>query len=153
LWFQVDDGGLRYGLFRSDGSAKPALASFRAAAHYVGVTSGGSLVGNIRNAWLGTGSLAENGSPFDHGGGPFAHEWDFGYVQDFDGGAAGPCAIFDTGFRVAMGFWQAYLQGDNHLQLRFPVSGEYGYGAGTRQDFQGGYMTWAPADGVTVVLY
>lgn len=154
LWFQLDDGpGFRYGLFRSDGSAKPALGRFRAAAHYVGVRAGGAVVSKLRDAWVATGGLAENGSPFDHGGGPYAHYWDYGYVQDFDGGAIGPCAIFDTGFRVALGFWQSYLDCGTHAALRFPLSGEYAYGAGTRQDFQGGYLTWDPAAGVTVVVY
>ncbi len=154
LWFQLDDGpGFRYGLFRSDGSAKPALGRFRAAAHYVGLRDSGAVVSKLRDTWVATGGLAQNGSPFDHGGGPYAHYWDYGYVQDFAGGAIGPCAIFDTGFRVALGFWQTYLTGSNHAALRFPLSGEYAFGAGTRQDFQGGYLTWDAARGVTVVVY
>ena len=87
---------------------------------------------------------------YDNGGTAWAHWWDYGYVQDFDGGSIGQCAIFDTGHRVAMGFWQTYLQGGNHSYLRFPTTDEYGYGAGTRQDFQGGYMTWDPTNGVIV---
>lgn len=154
LWFQLDDGpGFGYGLFRADGSAKPALSRFRAAAHYVGARDGGAVVSAIRNTWAATGGLGANGSPFDHGGGTYAHLWDFGYVQDFTGGTLGDLAIFDTGFRVALGFWQMYLTGSTHAELRFPVSGEYAFGAGTRQDFQGGYLTWDPAHGVTKVVF
>jgi uncharacterized protein with LGFP repeats len=37
--------------------------------------------------------------------------------------------------------------------LKFPVSDEFGYGGGTRQNFEGGYMTWTAAQGVRVFYY
>jgi hypothetical protein len=104
----------------------------------------------ILNKFNSSGGMAANGSPFDNGGTAWAHWWDYGYVQDFQGGSIGPCAIFDTGYRVQSGFWQTYLQGNNHTRLRFPTSDEFGYGSGTRQNFQGGYMTWDPTNGVRV---
>lgn len=94
--------------------------------------------------------MPAHGSPYDNGGTAWVHWWDFGYVQDIDGGSVGDGAIFDTGYRVILGFWDTYLQGDNHTVLRFPVSDEYTWGSGTRQDFQGGYMTWDPVNGVQV---
>jgi hypothetical protein len=69
-------------------------------------------------------------------------------VQDFDGGSIGRGAIFDTGKSVIRGFWSVYL--NYHTYLRFPLTDEYAWGAGTRQDFQGGYMTWDPTNGVVV---
>lgn len=153
LWFQNDDGGpgFAYGLFRGDRSKKPAQAQFRAQAAYQGRRSDGTAVAKILEAWVRLGGMAANGSPEDRGGGPWAHPWDYGYVQDFSGGSIGPCALFDTGFRVAQGFWQAYLTGTNHSKLRFPTSDEYAIGGGAvRQDFQGGYMLWDAARGVRV---
>ena len=53
-----------------------------------------------------------------------------------------------TGHSVVRGFWTSYL--GYHTYLHFPLNDEYAWGAGTRQDFQGGYMTWDPANGVIV---
>ena len=154
FWFQNQDGGpgFAYGLFRSDGSKKPAQAQFRALSAYQGKKSDGTSVKKILDTFNSTGAMAQNGSPYDNGGGPFAHYWDYGYVQDYTGGSGtggGPCAIFDTGFRVAQGFWKTYLAG-NHTRLKFPTSGEYAIAGGTRQDFQGGYLTWDAKNGVRV---
>lgn len=153
LWFQNEDGGpgFGYGLFRSDGSKKPAQTRFRAAAAYQGRKADGTIVNKIVDAFNANGGLAAHGSPYDNGGGVFAHSWDYGYVQDFRGGSVGPCALFDTGYRVAMGFWQTYLSGGYHSHLRFPTSSEYAIGGGAvRQDFQGGYMLWDAVNGVRV---
>jgi hypothetical protein len=151
LWFQLDDnpaGALYYGLFQPSLTKKASWARFNSEATYEGIQSSGVTNTVIRDYFNSHGGLAVHGSPFDHGGTAWVHWWDYGYVQDFDGGSIGPCAIFDTGHRVAGGFWQAYLQGSNHPFLRFPISEEYSWGAGTRQDFQTGYMTWDPANGV-----
>ena len=153
LQFQMDDnppGNAYYGLFRSDLTKKPSWTTFNSKTTYQGKRSNGVTVTAILNYFNNNGGMSVHGSPYDNGGTAWAHWWDYGYVQDFDGGSIGQCAIFDTGHRVAMGFWQTYLQGGNHSYLRFPTSDEYGYGAGTRQDFQGGYMTWDPTNGVIV---
>lgn len=153
LWFQNDDGGpgFAYGLFRGDGSKKPAQAQFRAQAAYQGKRADGVTVAKIYDAFISGGGLAAHGSPYDNGGGLFAHPWDYGYAQDFRGGSLGPCAIFDTGYRVGQGFFKTYLAGSNHTKLRFPTSNEYAVGGGVvRQDFQGGYMLWDARSGVRV---
>lgn len=153
IWFQNEDGGpgFAYGLFRGDGSKKPAQTQFRALAAYQGRKADGTSVKKIVDSFNATGGLASNGSPYDNGGGLFAHTWDYGYVQDFRGGSVGRCAIFDTGYRVKTGFWQTYLDGNYHSRLRFPTSNEYGIGGGVvRQDFQGGYMLWDAVNGVRV---
>lgn len=156
LQFQLDDnvpGNMYYGLFRPNLTKKPSWTRFNTQTTYQGKRSNGATVTAILNKFNSSGGMAVNGSPYDNGGTAWAHWWDYGYVQDFDGGNVGPCAIFDTGFRVQMGFWTTYLQGDNHTRLRFPTSDEYGYAGGTRQDFQGGYMTWTPGQSVQVFYF
>jgi hypothetical protein len=153
LWFQLDDNpgaNMYWGLFRSNLTKKPSWTTFNSRNTYQGKRSNGVTVTAILNKYNSSGGLAANGSPYDNGGTAWAHWWDYGYVQDFDGGNIGKCAIFDTGYRVQMGFWETYLQGSNHTHLRFPTSDEFPFGAGTRQNFQGGYMTWDPANGVQV---
>jgi uncharacterized protein with LGFP repeats len=156
LWFQIDDipaAGHAYGLFRDDGSAKPAAARFRELATYEGRRADGSREDAIAAYFDAHGGMEENGSPYDNGGSAWVHGWDYGDVQDFDGGAIGRCAIFSIGgaaHRVARGFWGAYLERGLHDRLRFPVSDEYADGGGTRQDFQGGHLTWRPDRGVEV---
>jgi hypothetical protein len=152
LWFQMDDnppGNMYYGVFRSNLTKKPSWTNFNSQVTYQGKKSDGTTVTAILNYFNNNGGMATHGSPYDNGGTAWAHFWDYGYVQDFDGGSIGRCAIFDTGHRVAMGFWTTYLAG-NHARLKFPISDEYGFGSGTRQDFQGGYMTWDPTNGVVV---
>src|SRR5262245_42275783 len=98
---------------------KPSWTTFNNQTTYQGKRSNGQNVTAIVNYFNSTGGMAVNGSPYDNGGSAWAHWWDYGYVQDFDGGSIGNCAIFDTGHRVQMGFWQTYLQGNNHHHLRF----------------------------------
>jgi len=153
IQFLIEDnpaGGLYYGLYRPNLTQKPSYNTFRTKNTYEGKRSNGATVTAILNKFNSSGGMAASGSPYDNGGTAWAHWWDYGYVQDFDGGSVGKCAIFDTGYRVQMGFWQTYLQGNNHQYLRFPTSDEFGWGGGTRQNFQGGYMTWDPANGVVV---
>jgi hypothetical protein len=153
IWFNLDDnppGNGYYGLFRADLTKKPSWTKFNTQNTYQGKLSNGTTNTAILNYFNNNGGVATNGSPYDNGGSAWVHYWDYGYVQDFDGGSIGRCAIFDTGHRVAQGFWTAYLQGSNHTRLRFPTTEEYGYAGGTRQDFQGGYMTWDPTNGVRV---
>lgn len=153
MWFQLEDnppGNMYYGLFRSNLTKKPSWTPFSTRNNLQGKRSNGATVNAILNKFNSSGGLASNGSPYDNGGTLWAHYWDYGYVQDFKGGSVGACAIFDTGYRVQSGFWQTYLQGSNHTYLRFPTSDEFAFGSGTRQNFQGGYMTWDPVNGVRV---
>jgi hypothetical protein len=153
IWFQLDDnpaGGMSYGVFRSDLTKKPSWTKFNTQTTYQGKLSNGTTNTAITNYYNSSGGMAANGSPYDNGGSAWVHAWDYGNVQDIDGGSVGRGCIFDTGHRVIHGFWTAYLQGSNHTHLRFPLNDEYAWGSGTRQDFQGGYMTWDPVNGVRV---
>lgn len=118
-----------------------------------GQKSNGGVVKSIKKYYDTHGGLQNWGKPYDNGGGVYAHKWDFGYVQDFEGGATGNGAIFETGHGVAHDFWKTYLEGDNHKRLKFPKSEEYPYQDGTRQDFKGGYMTWDSVNKVRVYFY
>lgn len=153
IWFKLDDdpaGNLFFGVYRTNLTKKPSFNSLKNQTTYQGKRSNGNTVNAILNYFNNNGGMSVNGSPYDNGGSAWAHWWDYGYVQDFDGGSIGPNAIFDTGYRVAMDFWKTYLQGNNHSILRFPTSGEFAYQGGTRQNFQGGYMTWDPVNNVRV---
>ncbi|MBI2011506.1 hypothetical protein HYS91_01935 [Candidatus Daviesbacteria bacterium] len=156
LWFKLEEdpkAGLYFGLYRADGTQKPSYSKFKTANTYEGKKSNGTTVTKISSYFKNKGGLKAFGSPYDNGGSVYAHTWDFGYVQDFKGGEFGPLAIFDTGYRVQLGFWSEYLQNNNHNKLRFPTSDEFSSGLGVRQNFQGGYMTWNPITGVNVTVY
>jgi hypothetical protein len=158
MWFFLkDEPGLNYGIFRSSGlnttDRKAGWTNFHNSAAYEGKLSNGTTDNGILNYFNAHGGIATNGSPYDNGGTAFVHWWDYGNIQDFDGGSTGPNAIMSSSsgtFQVRSGFWQTYLQGANHNQLQFPTNDEYGWNGGTRQDFQGGYMTWDAANGVRV---
>lgn len=161
LWFNLQDSpGLNYGLYRASGlgtaDRKQGYANYQSGTTYEGRYSNLTTHAGILNYFNGHGGIATNGSPYDNGGTAWVHYWDYGYVQDLDGGSVGRNAIMSSGsgtFQVSHGFWDTYLQGSNHAVLKFPTSDEYGYGAGTRQDFQGGYMLWDSANGVRVFAF
>lgn len=153
MWFKLEDdppANLYFGLYRPDGSKKQSYNNFKTAATYQGLKKDGSAVKKIRDYYNSKGSIKAFGSPSDNGGSAWAHWWDYGYVQDFDGGNFGKLAIFDTGYRVQLGFWRKYLEESNHTKLKFPKSDEFPFNGGVRQNFQGGYMTWDPVNDVRV---
>jgi hypothetical protein len=86
------------------------------------------------------------------------HDWSDGKVQNYSGGAWGTSsAILESprnvgnAFWVHAGFWDTYKNlGGPYSALKFPTSDEFGYNGGTRQNFEGGYMTWTSAQGVQV---
>ncbi|WP_375773077.1 hypothetical protein NR798_20025 [Archangium gephyra] len=158
IWFYLQDSpGLNYGLYRASGlsstNQKAGYGNYVGAVTYQGRYSNLTVHTGIESYFNSHGGMATNGSPYDNGGTPWVHSWDYGYVQDFDGGSIGRNAIMSSSsgtFQVRSGFWTTYLQGTNHTRLKFPTSDEFGYGSGTRQNFQGGYMTWDPTNGVRV---
>ena len=158
VWFYLQDApGLNYGIYRSSGlnstDRKTGYTSYSNATAYQGHYSDLTTHTGILNYYNGHGGIATNGSPYDNGGTAWVHYWDYGYVQDLDGGSAGRNAIMSSSagtFQVRNGFWTTYLQGSNHTRLQFPTSDEFASGSGTRQNFQGGYMLWDPANGVRV---
>jgi len=160
-WFYLkDEPGLTFGLYRSSGLSendkKIGWTNFSNKVREEGRYSNRTINYNIANYFNNNGGMAAFGSPFDNGGSKWVHYWDYGYVQDFRGGYFGDSIIMTSSsgtFAIILGFRETYLSGNNHHILRFPVSDEYGWGSGTRQDFQGGYMTWDPYNGVVVHPY
>ncbi|REE66993.1 hypothetical protein A8990_1452 [Paenibacillus taihuensis] len=158
VWFYLqDEPDLKYGIFKTTGfgssDKKTGWTNYRNASAYEGKLSNGTTNTNILNYFNAHGGMATNGSPYDNGGSAYVHYWDYGYVQDYDGGSIGASCIMTSAsgtFQVRSGFWETYLQGSNHSYLQFPTGDEFAYGAGTRQNFQGGYLTWDPTNGVVV---
>jgi autotransporter-associated beta strand protein len=153
-YFQLDDNSsanLSYGLYRENLSAKPALTNFTTGATYEGRFTNGTTNTAILNYFNNTGGMSVNGSPYDNGGGPFVHAWDFGNVQDFDGGSVGKSAIFDTGHRVSGKLWQIYLLGW-HPVLKFPTADQVDFGISSlTQTFQGGSITTNDNGSISIV--
>lgn len=157
-WFFLQDGpGLTFGLFRSsglsNGDKKIGWTNFSNKVREEGRYSNRTTNANILNYFNNNGGMATFGSPIDNGGTKWVHYWDYGYVQDFKGGSYGDAIIMTSSsgtYAVVLGFRQTYLSGNNHTVLKFPTSNEYAWNGGTRQDFQGGYMTWDAVNGVVV---
>ena len=153
LHFQIDDipvAGHAYGLFRPGGSPKPAAARYGAVASYQGRRADGSRASAIVSYFEAHGGMAEHGSPYDNGGGPFVHGWDYGEVQDFAGGAVGRCAIFVTGGAadpVGGGVLGGPLRGGGHHPPRVPPPGPAAPRGGTRPGCPWGGPTLRPGAG------
>lgn len=89
------------------------------------------------------------------------HDWSDGKVQNYSGGPWGTSsAILESprnvgnAFWVHAGFWDTYKNlGGPYSALKFPTSDEFGFNGGSRQNFEGGYMTWTAAQGVRVFYY
>lgn len=158
-WFFLQDevADLKYGIFKltgfGDADKKLGWQTFKDKASEEGQYSDGTINSNIRNYFNNNGGLVNLGNPYNNGGTKWAHWWDYGYVQDFKDGAWEDLCVMTSSsgtFSVKYGFWDTYQAGGNHAYLKFPTNDEYAYGGGTRQDFQGGYMTWTPSEGIIV---
>lgn len=82
------------------------------------------------------------------------HRWGNGWAQDFDGGSLG-WTILVRGdsvgavYKVHTGFRGAWINYQGvYGYLGFPTSDEYGWGTGSKQDFQGGSLIWDAVNGV-----
>ena len=141
---------LVYGLFRADGSANPALSRFRAAAHYVGAArqrSGG--IGDPQHLGGDRGTLRKQLTVRPRRR-PVRPPLGLRLRSGISAGGPGrPGDLFDTGFRVALGFWQTYTGSTTPRcaspcpAVRLPAP------AAIRQDFRAATTTWDPARGVT----
>lgn len=90
-----------------------------------------------------------------------------GFAAYFSGGSLGPCAIYyqalgcagtqcaaynntNYAWLVRYGFYNYYSScgGPTYCWLGFPTSDEFGVSGGTRQNYEFGYLTWTPSQGV-----
>lgn len=163
-WFFLQDvpsADLYYGVFRSSGlteaDKKPGWTNLKTQCTFEGRWSAGGSTNQPILDYYNANGHAKMGNPYDNGGTAFVHNWDYGPVQDFDGGDLGRMTVFDAsdgvGYCVRGDFWQAIVSGSNHPNLEFPLGDQFFTGVGNKQFFEGGYMTWTQAGGTQVTLY
>ena len=161
-WFFLKDepaADLYFGVFRPTGLAeadrKPAWATLKTGCTYEGrLSAGGSVNGPILDYFTAKGHAAL-GNPIDNGGSAWVHNWDFGPVQDYDGGTLGPTIVFDSSDGLAYcasGVFRAAVLA-NHSALEFPLTDSFSTGSGERQNFEGGYVTWNATEGTQIHVY
>jgi hypothetical protein len=170
FWYNIHDDSQHFGIFDSSLNRKRAFWAYVAHVNNVGLYTPDGVAGNewpsdeVINEYFAQGRSVI-GAPYKDPSAPSwgikVHDWSDGKIQNFNGGATGS----ESGILVSprhpgyaywvhSGFWSTYLGlGGPYSALKFPVSDEYGYNGGTRQDFEGGYMTWTSAQGVRVFYY
>lgn len=161
-WFFLKDepaADLYFGVFRHTGlgesDKKPSWANLKIMCTYEGRESAGGAVNQPILDYYNLQGHVKMGNPYDNGGSAWVHKWDFGPVQDYDGGEFGRMVVFDTADgagRAARGnFWRVAL--DHHNTLEFPLTDQTFTGAGEVQYFECGYATWNASEGARVTLY
>lgn len=95
-----------------------------------------------------SGTKSVVGIPFDNGGGPYAHRWGPGYIQDFKDGSAGKGALM-IGDRVGKVYWihgsiaAAYFAKPGAPDTYgYLTSNEYSWNGFIRQDFETVYILY-----------
>jgi lysophospholipase L1-like esterase len=143
-------------------SLHPNTAGYQAIARVLakrldaGYFADGTVDQSIVNAYNTYGGPDAFGYPANNGGGIYVHYWSGGAeanVQDFTGGNFGPTIIVQgssASYYVRGGFRDAYIGGGWSRTCHAPLTNEYAFGGGTRQDFVYCYMTWTSSTGVVV---
>jgi hypothetical protein len=103
--------------------------------------------------YFNTGGQSALGDPLDRGRGAWVYSYLNGYAQDFEGGSHGRLFLMSSTngtfeLNDVHGLWSYYTTNNGSATLGFPLSNEFGYGPGTRQNFSYGYLTWNAAGGV-----
>lgn len=152
IWFNWQDGGMRYGVVDASGNPKPSYEPYRYYQSYEGRFRDGTTHDAILAYYNNLGPSVL-GNPYDNGRDAWVYAWGSGYTQDFDGGSKGKLGILssDAGtFEInnEHGMWDFYLAHDGMRAHGYPVGNEYTTDTGTRQDFQTGYYIWNPTNGV-----
>lgn len=150
---------LYFGLFRSTGLAeadkKPSWAALKTACTYEGRWSAGGTIDQPILDYFNANGHASMGNPYNDDGTAWVHSWDFGPVQDYDGGTGGKMMVFDASDGRAYSVREPFLTvvNTNHAALEFPLSDQFSAGNGLKQSFEGGYVTWTQADGASASFY
>jgi len=150
---------LNFGVFRStglsDADKKQGWTALHTGSTYEGRWSVGGTVDQPILNYFNSNGHANVGNPYNNGGTAWVHNWDYGPVQDYDGGSFGRMIIFDasdgSAYAVRDPFLSVILA--NHTALEFPLGDQFSTGSGLRQNFEGGYVTWTSASGANVSLY
>lgn len=163
-WFFLKDipeanPGLYFGIYKSSGLSetdkKPAWSKFNRAVTYEGRWSAGGAIDQPILDYFNAQGHPAMGNPFDNGGTAWAHLWDYGPVQDYDGGTLGRLIAFNTAngdaHCVRGPFLPVILA--NHSTLEFPLADQTTNAGVDKQSFEGGYVTYTPTGGTSVTLY
>ena len=156
----IEVAGLCYGIFRQSGLSgsdkKTGWTNFNFKTSEEGQYSNGAIDTGIRDHFNNNGGMVSFGLPFDNGGTKWVHSFNGNPSQDYRGGSYDYTLMISSSsgtYRIVCGFRDAYLYTADNAQLVAPVNNEYKYGAGTRQDFVGGYMTWDPTNSTQIFYY
>ena len=161
-WFFLKDipvANLYFGIFRSTGlgsaDKKPAWTNFKIANTYEGMLSaGGQADQPILNYYNYKGHV-NMGNPYDNGSGAWVRNWDYGNVQDYDGGNLGKMLVCDSSDGIAYSIQSNFLSAAqaSHTTLEFPLGDQFFTGSGYKQNFEGGYVVWTQSGGAQVTPY
>jgi hypothetical protein len=157
----VPPANLYFGVFDASGlgepDKKPGWSSLNVQLSFEGRWSAGGSINQPILDYYTAHTHVQMGNPYDNGGTPLVHKWDFGPVQDFRGGQLGSLIVFDSadslGYCVRGPFWETLLAGNNHMDLEFPLGDQFSTGTSEGQYFEGGYMIWDAMSGTQVSLY
>jgi hypothetical protein len=161
IWFQWKDnpaGSLWYGVLDSANGAKQSYADYQRFQRFEGMFASGATNTAVQNYYIAAGATAPSqvilGSPFDNGHGAWVYSFLSGYAQDFDGGAHHKLTLMSSlagTFEVndLHAFWSFYNTNNGANMIGYALTNEYSFGAGTRQDFSRGYLTWNPPSQIT----
>lgn len=161
-WFFLKDepaANLYYGVFKPAGvneaDKKQSWNNLKTACTYEGKRSAGGSTDQPILDYFNSQGHVKMGNPYDNGGTPWVHDWDFGPVQDYDGGDLGRMTVFDSSDGSAYcargPFFDAAIA--NHQALEFPLQDQALTGTSYKQRFDGGYVTWNQSAGTLVTLY
>lgn len=151
--------GLMFGVYKStgftDADKKPSWNNLKTALTFEGRWSAGGTINQPILDYFNAKGHAAMGNPYNNGGSAWVHNWDFGPVQDYDGGELGQMVVCDsadgTAYAVKGNFLPVILQ--QHTNLEFPLGEQFFTGSVDKQRFDGGYATWTQAGGAQVTLY
>lgn len=134
---------LYYGMYTTEGTAKPARDALREASTFEGRYADGTIHQGIRYYFAARGQ-GQMGSPVDRGRGPYVVPFlDGAHSQDYDGGALGPLVVVAGpygNFGVAGAMREAYGTEGVPAALGPPVGESAPFGEARRQSFRHGFL-------------
>jgi len=155
IWFQWKDnpaGSLWYGVLDSSANPKPSYPEYQKFQRFEGMYAAASTNCDIQSYFNQLGQPAL-GNPFDNGHGPWVYPFAEGSAQDFAGGCHSRLTVMSSTngtfeLNDLHGFWSFYNTNNGVVLYGSATNNAYAAGAGIRQDFSRGYLTWDPVNEV-----
>jgi hypothetical protein len=153
IWFQWSDnvaGKMYYGVTNSSTGPKLSYPDYQFWQRFEGMNTNRTTNASIQ-AYFNSLGPAVLGSPFDHGHSPYVYNFLNGYAQDCQLGAHSNLTLISyatNGTNVTYeindmhGIWSHYNTNGSGATFGYPLTNDYAYSGGRRQDFSRGYMTW-----------